>query len=259
MRSRLIRIFWLLSDALLFIGSYVLAYFIRVGWIFSSDFPFLRYLSVVTVVSPLFLGVLATTGTFRWSQSQREPRQFLSLLYAVVMGSALFALGYYFAYGYFFSRLLLIYALLLSAVILEAWHIVLEAVARRLLGRNPPSFPTLIIGVTRESRLLIQKLQSRRNPLKPVAVLDGRGTSEKSIDGVPVLGKLDKLESTLREKHITHLIQCSDLEQSLNLLSACRANGITYILLPSVLGIVERDERVESLEGAAVMVVRPRK
>jgi hypothetical protein len=49
------------------------------------------------------------------------------------------------------------------------------------------------------------------------------------------------------------------LEQSLNLLSACRRRGITYILLPSVLGIVERDERIESLEGYAVTMVQPGK
>jgi hypothetical protein len=90
-------------------------------------------------------------------------------------------------------------------------------------------------------------------------VLDGQGIKDTEIDGVPVRGKLDKLEETLVHEHITHLIQCSNLEQTMNLLSACRNRGITYILLPSVLGIVERDERVESLEGHAVTVVRPPK
>ena len=73
------------------------------------------------------------------------------------------------------------------------------------------------------------------------------------------MGKLNKLEDVLNEKRITHLIQCSDLEQSLNLLGACRQKGIHYILLPSVLGIVERDERVESLEGHPVTMVSPKK
>jgi hypothetical protein len=43
------------------------------------------------------------------------------------------------------------------------------------------------------------------------------------------------------------------------LLSACRRRCITYILLPSVLGIIERDERIESLDGFAVTIVRPKK
>jgi cobyrinic acid a,c-diamide synthase len=101
-------------------------------------------------------------------------------------------------------------------------------------------------------------LNTSHNPLKPVAILDGRGVSDKNIAGVPVLGKLNKLEEILVQKRISHLIQCSDMEQSLNLLSACRNHSITYIVLPSVFGIVERDETVESLEGIPVTVVRPR-
>ena len=120
---------------------------------------------------------------------------------------------------------------------------------------DPPAFPTLIIGVTRESKRLIESLVKKRNPLHPVAILDGRGFAGAEVEGVPVLGKLNKLEEVLEKKEITHLIQCSDLEQSLNLLSACRNKKITYIMLPSVLGIVDRDEHVDSLEGMPVIIV----
>ena len=106
-----------------------------------------------------------------------------------------------------------------------------------------PAFPTLLVGVTRESRALLKTMRERRSALKPVAILDGRGVKDMEIEGVPVLGKLNKLEETLEKKKITHLIQGSDLEQSINLLSACRNRGITYIVLPSVFGIVERDDR----------------
>ncbi len=81
---------------------------------------------------------------------------------------------------------------------------------------------------------------------------------EKDLHGVPVLGKLDKLEETMTKKGITHLIQTSDLEHSINLLSACRKRSVAYMLLPSVLGIVERDEQIEALEGRPVTIVRPK-
>jgi hypothetical protein len=81
------------------------------------------------------------------------------------------------------------------------------------------------------------------------------GTSEKEVEGVPVLGKLPKLEEALTKMGITHLIQASDLEQSLNLLGMCRTHGLHYLLLPSVLGMIERDQRIESLEGMPVISV----
>ncbi|MDD4319266.1 MAG: hypothetical protein PHW10_03000 [Candidatus Peribacteraceae bacterium] len=259
MRPRLVVLAWLLTDLLLFPAGYALAYFVRVGWIFSTDFPFAPYIGVAAAVAPLWLAVLVSTGIFRLTKPQQGLPNLLALLYAGIVGNALFALTYYFLNGLFFSRLLLVEALLLSTILLRAWHLIFERIGRGILARNPPAFPTLIVGVTRESGRLVALLRHTKNPLQPVAILDGKGSPEKEVEGVPVLGKLDKLEDTLRAYGITHLVQCSDIEQSLNLLSACRARGITYVLLPSVLGIVERDERTDSLEGCVVTVVAPPK
>jgi FlaA1/EpsC-like NDP-sugar epimerase len=259
MRPRLLLALWFIADLLLFLGSFALAYFLRVGWIFSTDFPFGQYIAVAALVAPFWLLVLITTRAFSLLRPQKLLTIFGSLVYANIVGSALFALTYYFLYGLFFSRLLLVTSLFLSIVILTVWHIVFARLARTILRRDPPVFPTLVVGVTRESAHLIRTLQERRNPLRPVAILDGHGASEKEVHGVPVMGKLDRLEETLARFGITHLIQCSDLEQSLNLLSACRNHEITYVLLPSVLGIIEKDERTESIEGFAVTMVRPGK
>src|SRR5207302_481553 len=121
-------------------------------------------------------------------------------------------------------------SLLFSMAAVVLWHLLFSQLLRVWLRRDPPAFPTLIVGVTRESRRLVALLGSRKNPLKPVAILDGMGVKESQISGVPVLGKLNKLDAILDRYGITHLIQCSDLEQSLNLLSACRQRGITYML-----------------------------
>lgn len=257
MRHALLLLFWLVSDIAVFIVMYALSYFLRVGWIFSTDFAFEPYMRVVCAIAPLWLLVLICTRTFALTRNQNTLRNGAYICYAAVVGVALFALGYYFTYGLFFSRKLLVYALILTAVGVWVWHILFDFAMRRLLRRNPSVFRALIVGVTRESSALIAELNRRKNPITPVAILDGRGTKETEIDGVPVLGKLNKLDDVLREKGITHLIQCSDLEQSLNLLSACREKKIVYMLLPSVLGIIEHDEKVESLEGQPVTMVSP--
>ncbi len=259
MRYALTQILWLLTDMLLFIGAFSLAYFLRVGWVLSTDFPFDRFLLSTMLAAPVWLLVLATTRTFTLPRNQITLRNGLFIGYSCLVGVAVFTLIYYFAFTAFFSRLLLMTAWVLSTIATWVWHICYDQLRRFILRSNPPAFPTLIVGVTRESKKLIEELNRRKSPLKPVAILDGRGTSEKEIDGVPVKGKLKKLEEILENEGITHLIQCSDLEQSLNLLSASRQRGITYMLLPSVLGIVERDGRVDTLEGHPVTMVRPQK
>jgi FlaA1/EpsC-like NDP-sugar epimerase len=257
MRRPLLLLLWLLSDSALFVGAFALAYFLRVGWVLSTDFPFDRFIVTALAVAPLWLLTLVATRTFSLMRAQRSLRTGMYIVYASVVATALFVLGYYFLYGLFFSRLLLLYAFGGTAALTWGWHIVFDRLQRGLLRRSPPAYPTLIVGATREARALIATLRDRRSPLTPVAILDGRGTSEQEIEGVPVRGKLNKIEDVLESERITHLIQCSDLEQSLNLLSACRNRRITYLLLPSVLGIVERDERIDALEGRPVTVVRP--
>lgn len=257
-RPRLLIFLWLLSDLLLFIGSFVLAYFLRVGWILSTDLPFDRYLIAVCLSVIPWLLALATTRTFAVTRSQATPRNAAYIAYASLIGVALVTLTYFFLFQGVFSRRLILIAAVLVTVIIWAWHVLYERFHRAMLRREPACFPVLIVGVTRESKRLIELLEVRKSPLKPVAILDASGAKEKEICGVPVLGKLNKLGDVLKEKRITHLVQCSDLEQSTNLLSACRDAGITYLVLPSVFGIVERDERIESLEGKAVTVVSPR-
>jgi FlaA1/EpsC-like NDP-sugar epimerase len=247
---------WLLTDPLLFLGSYALAYAMRVGWILSTDFPFGRYMAAAAMVSPVWLSVLIATRTFALQRNQRSFRVAATMLYASIVAGALFALVYYFFFGLFFSRKLLLYALLLSAVLPWIWHILMQQEERRRLRRDPPAFPALLIGATREAERLIAMLENRKSPLTVVGILDSRSSAGTALHGVRILGRMHKLEEVLAAKRITHLIQCSELEQSLNLLSACRRRGITYMLLPSVLGIVERDERVEMLERFPVTVVR---
>lgn len=256
MRYRILLLIWLLTDLCVFIGAYVLAYFLRVGFILSSDFPFDLFITVAVQVAPLWLIVLMTTRTFALTRRQRTVRNAAYVSYSGLVGVALFTLLYYFQYNAFFSRLLLLQALTFSTVCIWIWHCIYEYILRSTLYAAT-QFPTLIVGVTRESRELIERLQKEKNPIKPVAVLDGKGCKDSEIHGVPVRGKLNKLEEVLGEG-ITHLIQANDLEQSINLLSACRKQKITYMVLPSVFGMVEKDEKIETLEGQPVTMVSPK-
>lgn len=257
MRRPLIIGLWFLADLAAFLLAYALAYVLRVGPILSTDFPLDWYLNIALLVAPFWLAVLVATGSFSLFTDQRGARAVMNLAYAALIGTALFTLAYYFAYGLFFSRLLLLFALLLTFVTSLVTHWLFDAWRRSMLRRGQPSYPTLIVGLTRESKALIERLNGLKSPFKPVAVLDGRGTKETAVDGVPVLGRLNLLEETITQLKITHLIQCSDLEQSINLLSACRSRGLTYMMLPSVLGIIGDSERVEMLEGLPVTIVEP--
>ncbi len=258
MRRPLLLLLWCATDVLLFLGAYVAAYFLRVGFILSTDFRIDTYMQVVLFVSPIWIAVLLFLGVFRLTRVQSSLKNVTHMFFSCVLAMSLFSLGYYFFYGTFFSRLLLVYAGVLSFLAVMVWHAAFDQWQRRILRRNPPAFPLLVIGANRPAQQMIALLEERQSPFRPVAVLDGRGTPLKEIAGVPVLGKLNKLEEVIRDLRITHVLHCADLEHTINLLSVCRQHGITYMLLPSVLGIVGVSETVDMIEGQPVTIVNDR-
>lgn len=255
MRRTILLSLWLVTDAALFIAAYAVAYFLRVGFILSTDFPVGEYLRTVIVIAPLWVIILTQLGVYRLTRVQSEYRNILHILFSCILGSALFTLAYYFLFNAFFSRLLLVYAGAFSFAFALVWHLAFDSWQRRVLRGNPPSYPVLVIGLNREAEKLIRHLEERQCPLKCIAILDPQGTSVKEVAGVPVLGKLNLLEEVIRSKKPTHLIQCSSLEHTINLMSVCRQHGMTYMLLPSVLGVAGQGE-VLSVEGYPLVTAR---
>lgn len=255
MRRTILTLLWLISDILVYSGAYMLAYFIKVGWIFSSDLPIETYISAVLITAPGWLFVMVTMRNLALTRIQRSPRNFAYIAYACLIGMAGFSLVFYFLKETLFSRMLLLMSGAFSTILVFVWHIIFDKIQRHVLRMSEPTYPILIIGTNREAERLVEKLQTKKSPFTPVAVLDGKGSSKKDLFGVPVLGKLNKLEEVIKEKKITHLVQCDQLEHSLNLLSACRQLGITYMLLPYTLGVIEDHVPTEALEGKQVVAI----
>jgi len=256
MRRTLLLTIWLLTDIALFIAAYAVAYFIRVGFIISTDFPLDRYLQTVLLVSPFWIGTMLELGIFRLTRIQSDRKNLSHILFSCVLASALFTLAYYFLHDRFFSRLLLVYAGLINLGLTVVWHLAFDSWQRKVLRRNPPAYPVLIIGLNREAERLINLLEDRQSPLRPMGILDPQGSSRADVRGVPVLGKLNKLENVIASLKPTHLIQCSNLEHTINLMSACRQHGMTYVLLPSLLGVVGGREEMISLEGKQMVTAK---
>lgn len=255
MRRSLLLVCWLLMDALLFCAAYVAAYFLRVGFVLSTDFPLDNFMQATLMTLPLWLATLVTLNVFALGRRQGSLKTMLYIAFACAMALSFFTLTYYFLFNNFFSRLLLVYAGILSFAITMLWHIVYDTWQRKVLRRDPPAYPVLIIGSNRDAERIIRLLNEKQSPLKPVGILGSHSVPVREIASVPVLGRLHKLESTMKELRITHLIQCDELEHTINLLSACRTHRITYFLLPSVLGIVGMNERSEHIEGQPVIAV----
>ena len=247
---------WWLTDILLFVFAYLLAYFLRVGVVNSSVFTIDKYILVTFVTAIIWLFMVMFLRCFGLSRVQTSLKSLFYLAASFAMAVMVHALMYYFLYQEIFSRLLLIYAFVFSALFVTVWHIVFQRWRHYLLYKQK-TYPTLLVGVTRESKYIVKQLQQHQFPLHIVGIVDSSGVKDKEIEGVPVLGKLNVFKKLLDEQGITHVIQASDLEHVTTIMLECQKRELTFMLLPSVLGLLNGTGRTDYLLKNPVISVAP--
>src|SRR3989344_4185379 len=168
MRRLILTLLWLTADAAIFVGAYSFAYFLKVGWIFSTDLRFSTFLSAVLLTVPGWMFVMITMRNFGLTRRQKSLRNFFYIAYACMIGMAGFTLAFYFLKATLFSRLLLLMAGVLSALGVFLWHLLFDKFQRIALRAGTPTYPTLIIGTNREAQRLVTKLQTAKSPFTPV-------------------------------------------------------------------------------------------
>lgn len=239
---KILKSFQVALDFILILASFCLAYFVRVGFIFSTDFPFHQYLPVVIFSSLLTIVFAFLIKTYKEDQKALSLHHFLRTGFSSILQTALFALFFYFFYQSIFSRLILVYIAFFSLFLVYGGHVVFDKFARSLYAKGRGGVVrTLLIGTNREAQKMVKFLQKNKSRNYVVAILDGYGSSLKEIEGLPVKGKLNKLEEIVKSDKIEQIIQVDNLEQVMNLLLFAKKNNLTYVLVPSVLGEYHQD------------------
>lgn len=247
-----LRYLTLVIDYFLLVGAFVLAYFVRVGFIFSTDFPFEPYLKSALIASAVWIASLII---FRGYSPDIRFTRLIHLLKVIIAGitaTAAFGIIFYFNEKEFFSRLLLVYVFLFGTGIMMLGHIVMNYLEKTLIKKGYGNIRLLLIGSNRGVKLLISTLKKNSSPYIPVVILDGYGTSQKEVEGVPVLGKLNILEETVDKYDIDAIVQGDNIEQVVNIVHFCQQQNIDYFLLPYLLGMYQDSLKIQYMEKALI-------
>jgi len=242
-------------DGLLIIAAFALAYFLRVGFIFSTDFPFGRYITIAAIATPITLTFMFFARAYKVAQQVNSLRHLQRIGFVAVENVAVFIVLYYFAYHNFFSRLILVYIFLLTLGFVFLWHQVFRWILQKSCEREVGVYRTLIIGANRPAEEIVKRLIQSKSHIKPVAIIDALGTGKSVIAGVPVVGKMDVFERAIAQHNIDHILQTDHLEQSLNIINYALQNNLKYLMPPELLGIFQGHQTLEEIEGQPFLKV----
>lgn len=261
MNKQLVRlkILQIIIDGLLITGAFALAYFLRIGFYFSSDFPFDRYMTIALITTPVTLIFMFFARTYKLSQQVMSVRHMQRIAFVGIENVAVFMVLYYFAYRNFFSRLILVYIFLLTFLFVYFWHRIFRWILAKSTEREVGVYRTLIIGANRPAEAIIKHLLQTKSHIKPVAIIDAFGTGKSMIAGVPVVGKMNMFERAIAQYSIDHILQTDYHEQTLNIINYALNNNLKYIMPPELLGIFQGHQLLEEIEGQPFLKVYRKK
>lgn len=250
-----LRAIQMLIDFLLIYAANLIAYFLRVGFIFSTDFPFSLFATLSFFATSAWIGFLIFTKYYR-IPPRSGPREWFDIALMIVGGAiavVFLIVSYFFPRDILFSRFIGVYVMLFGCLFLliSRWTF-LGILAQRKKNKNKV-YQTLIVGSNRVAEKIIAAIQTDKYaPYRIIGVIDPYGMT-KTIKGSTVLGKLDKLETICQKEHINAIIQCDAFEHTLNLISLCDEKNIKFQFDPALRGIFEKNLRIREVAGVTMI------
>ncbi|MDZ4764709.1 MAG: sugar transferase [Chloroflexota bacterium] len=260
-----------LIDALLAVLAFALAYIVRYEWqllrpVFELNRapfePFLPYVAVY--VAWLYL-TYRGSGLYRPAHGRAWLEEVYTLINGVTNATVVLMAISFVTQPVVFSRLMLIYAALITIILLAAARVVQRMVQTRLRARGVGVQRALVVGVgVAESGsvggAVLRTLISRRElGYEPIGFLDAdpeRGGVD--IGRVRGLGGIDNLAKSLRECPIDIVLITLPWTQHariVEMIQMCRVAGVEVSVVPDVFQLNLRQVQVENLDGIPLLRV----
>jgi Undecaprenyl-phosphate glucose phosphotransferase len=272
--NRLLVAFYVLTDAILGVAAFVLAYVVR----FESGFipvtkgfpPFSQYVNVLPFIGVLVPFAFHVQGLYRLRRGRSRVDDFFAVfvgsILAVVFG--IVATLYFQAYyvpdevkdrgAYEVSQIVWVFFLGFNVLLTFASReLVREALERRWragIGLKR----VLIAGAGELGRLVADRILERRElGYHIVGFVDDRaGGDYLGHRGLPILGTLDEADEIASRERIDHLYMALPAEEHVRMLQLLEVVGREMIdvkVVPDLLQVIALKARLEDLDGIPII------
>jgi exopolysaccharide biosynthesis polyprenyl glycosylphosphotransferase len=248
------------GDAVIAAGSVIAGYWIKYSNA-TQVLPIRPYLVAIPVVVILYLISLAVTGQYRsW-----RGRTLVDQLLALYQGIGLAALSMLAAIelgnlGQSYSRLTILPAVVISAVLMTGERYLLRQYETRLRRRGIGTERVLMVGTGDGSELLIRRMNMfPQYGFHVVGVASDDVTLDGAYVGVPVVGRvadLPDLAKSLRVDQVFIALPASQRERLLHLIKLCEDLNLEFKIVPDLLEVMSTRVAANAIDGLPLVGIR---
>jgi Undecaprenyl-phosphate glucose phosphotransferase len=274
--NRLLVLFYVVSDAILAMAAFLLAYIIRFE-LLAGAFPvtkgyppleqYLRMLPFIQAIVPI---AFYAQGLYHLRRGRTRVDDFFAVFVGTILAVVIGVGGTLYFQAYYVSDELkdagiyeisqLVWAIFLVVNVVFAYtsrELIREALERRWkagIGLKR----VLIAGAGDLGRLVADKvLEHRELGFKVLGFIDDRATGDHiGYRGLPLLGTLGEADEIIRREKIDHLYVALPLEEHvkmLGLVEATNREGVDLHVVPDLLQFIALRARLENLDGVPII------
>jgi exopolysaccharide biosynthesis polyprenyl glycosylphosphotransferase len=250
----------LVGDALIAAASVPAGYWIKYANA-TQALPFGPYLAAIPIVVVLYLFSLTATGQYRSWRGRTLVDQLFALysgvgLAAVLMFAAIEAANL----GQSYSRLTLLPAVLISAVLMTGERYLLRQYETRLRRQGIGTERVLMVGSGGGSEMLIRRMSMfPQYGFHVVGVTSDDLPIDEMYFGVPVVGRVDDLPNLVTQLRVDQVflaLPASQRDRLLHLITLCEDRNLEFKIVPDLLEVMSTRAAADALDGLPLVGVR---
>ncbi len=255
-------LFLVITDALMGFVSFYLAYRLRLLSPHEGIPPFKSYLPVVAIyimsmILVFFFARLYYTRRWRGALLDEVYTIFGTDSIAILLTISI--VSFVLKHNLDYQRLTIIYAWLLSLVLIGLGRIAHTQWRQHLLKKGIGHDNVLIVGTGEVARIILQKIQSLPSLGYRVAGFVSGNGDTNDVLGVPVLGGIEDLPRLIQENEIDEVIIAlpeAGHQELLHIISLCEGGRIGIKVFPDLFQIMAKEVSIGDLGGLPLLTVR---
>lgn len=216
--------------------------------------PLNDYISFSATVLVVLIAMLAISKMYSLKNDIRLSKE-IGQVFVITAAWLMLIIAYFFVVREFpFSRLVLAYSWLLTAILISVGRTGIRIIELSLLRANIGKRRLVFIGNNNITESLYKRM--KKNPRYKIVGFIGA----KDGSSLKHLGSVQELETIIKKHHIEEILQTtSDLSktQDTDILEFCREHHIEYSFVPNILSMYKANVEVQTLSEYPVIKMKP--
>lgn len=260
-------LFWVLADIFLINVAFILAYWVRYDLqLFRAvdpafDVPYRVYLPFVIIFTLLLILVYRQQGIYRLRRQISWFDEFYSIVNGTATGTIITIVFIFLYRPAFYSRIIFIYAGLISVAILGLSRLVKVLMLRRMRRQGIGTKRVLVVGAGEVARTVMRAVVA--NPeygFNIVGFLDDNpAKGETDIGRFKALGGIDNLVDVLQVEKIDEVIITLPWQyhrRIVGVMARCERNNVRARIVPDLFQMTFNHMHVEEIAGVPMIGVK---